>query len=117
MTAKQILFESSVVPELWAETTARQRAVLVSKLAACPNGIMRAWQRTPKGWITAEITLPNDEFYKFRVDHRANILDARIERAPDGESKYQKRYANNPDAQRHMVQNLWTKRQKRISAP
>lgn len=113
MAAKQLLFSGASVPDLWFETTSAQREALALQLAAYPGCAMQAWQRTPKGWINAEIALPNEEFYKFRVNHRAVVTNARIERAPDSASAYQKRAMRDPIAHREALYRLYDKRHAR----
>ena len=113
MAAKQLLFSGASVPDLRFETTSAQREALALQLAAYPGCVMQAWQRTPKGWINAEIALPNEEFYKFRVDHRAVVTNARIERAPESASAYQRRAMLDPIAHRVKLEARYDKRHAR----
>lgn len=111
MTAKRLIHEGTSAPEgLQDELTAGQREALASQLSAWPGACMRVWQRTRKGWLSVEIELPNSEFYKFKVDHRAKVTKTRIERAPEKESKYAKRAARDPIAHREKLYELAGKR-------
>lgn len=115
MAAKRLIYEGTGAPEgLQAELTAGQHAVLASQLSAWPGARMRVWQRTHKGWLSVEIELPNSEFYKFKVDHRAKVTKARIERAPEKESKYAQRAARDPLAHREKLYELAGKRSETI---
>ena len=114
MALKRLIHEGTSAPSgLWHELTAGQREVLANQIAAYPGGFMRVWQRTDKGWLTVEIALPNEEFYKFSVDHRAKVSKARLERAPDSASAYQKRAVRDPIAHREALYRLYDKRHAR----
>ena len=110
MAAKELLFEGTQAPELTQRLTAAQKRLLDSQMAACPGCVARAWQRTPKGFVTVEIALPGAEFLKFKITHRAEISNARIERRPESASEYQQRADDNPRKHQTMLRKLREKR-------
>lgn len=81
MAAKRLVFEGTDL-QAWSgnDITVNQRAALAERLAAWPGCVMRVWQRTHKGWLVVEIDIGNGEQFKFRINHRAQVSKARIER-------------------------------------
>ena len=81
MADKRLMFEGTDL-QAWPgnDITSSQRATLAAKLAEWPGCSARVWQRTHKGWLVVEIDIGNNEQFKFRIDHRAQVSKTRIER-------------------------------------
>jgi len=96
MASKQVIFEGTVLSGMGTELTARQREAVAQQMAQFPGCVTKIWQRAAKGWLAVEIEISEHEHYKFRVDHRAQVSNVRIERSASQITDYQRKAEADP---------------------